>query len=210
MALNEIQNKFPNLKDFQIYINNKSPNADKVSTLDISENNNSKINSFKFSGDKSFYTAKFYTGPFNQLVNIEFACINPYLFNFENSFPLFAKKCDYIFNSLKSFKLVMNDKSNDNVRRYLDKLDLKAIKNLIDNLDKMPNLQVLIIKSICNFDEKEYMILIEKLLSSNIKNIEFVTRQEEFCEYYSKNELQNIYKNIDIEKFKKIKISKYN
>ena len=81
------------------------------------------------------------------------------------------------------------------------------IKNFIDNLDKMPNLQILQIQTLCDINKKEYMILIDKLLSSNIKKIEFEIFEGED---YSKNELKSLYKNknIDIEKFDKIKIKK--
>ena len=203
VELYDIQNKFPNLKEFQLYMNNKIYRNNRAFTLDISENNNSKINSFKFSGNKNSFTIKFYTGPFNQLVNVEFSCITPSLFNFEKSFPLFAKKCDFIFKSLKSFKLV----TNPNYSVYYEKMDSIEIKNFIDNLDKMPNLQILQIQTLCDINKKEYMILIDKLLSSNIKKIEFEIFEGED---YSKNELKSLYKNknIDIEKFDKIKIKK--
>ena len=203
VELYDIQNKFPNLKEFQLYMNNKIYRNNRAFTLDISENNNSKINSFKFSGNKNSFTIKFYTGPFNQLVNVEFSCITPSLFNFEKSFPLFAKKCDYIFKSLKSFKLVTTPNYSD----YYEEMDSIEIKNFIDNLDKMPNLQILQIQTLCDINKKEYMILIDKLLSSNIKKIEFEIFEGED---YSKNELKSLYKNknIDIEKFDKIKIKK--
>ena len=204
IILNEIQKKFPNLKKFHIYVKSNSYNYNQTSEIDISENDNCKINSFKFSGYKRNSTTTFYTVPFDKLVNIEFGCINPSLFNFEKSFPLFTNKCNYIFKSLKSFKLVTN--TTDYIPHYLDNLSINAIKNIIDNLDKMPNLETLIIKAFCSIDQKIYMNIIEKLQLSNIKNIEFGMVHGED---YSKNELQSLYKNIDIKKFEKIKIKKY-
>ena len=52
---------------------------------------------------------------------------------------------------------------------------LDFIKNLIDNLDKMPNLETFIfkVKARHNADKNTYNKLVEKLLLSNIKNIEF-------------------------------------
>jgi len=105
---------------------------------------------------------------------------------------------------LKSFKLVTN--TTDYIPHYLDNLSINAIKNIIDNLDKMPNLETLIIKAFCSIDQKIYMNIIEKLLLSNIKNIEF---EMVHGEDYSKNKLQSLYKNIDIKKIEKIKIKKY-
>ena len=204
IILNEIQKKFPNLKEFHIYVKSNSYNYNQTSEIDISENDNCKINSFKFSGYKSSSTTTFYIVPFDKLINIEFGRINPSLFNFEKSLPLFTNKCNYIFRSLKSFKLVTN--TTDYIPHYLDNFSINAIKNIIDNLDKMPYLETLIIKAFCSIDQKIYMNIIEKLLLSNIKNIEFgMVHGEE----YSKNELQSLYKNIDIKKFEKIKIKKY-
>ena len=49
IILNEIQKKFPNLKEFHIYVKSNSYNYNQTSEIDISENDNCKINSFKFS-----------------------------------------------------------------------------------------------------------------------------------------------------------------
>ena len=204
IILNGIQKKFPNLKEFQIYISNYTCNG--TTKIIISENENCKINTFKFSGNCNGYTTTFYTAPFEKLVDIEFGCIDSSFFNFDSSFPLFTKKCDYIFTSLKSFKFIAERGS---FRTHLENLSFNAIKNIIDNLDKMPNLRTIILKLDCEIDKETYKTLIEKLLLSNIKIIEFEIFN--ICgNDYSKEELQNDFKNINIKKFEKIKIKKIN
>ena len=204
IILNGIQNKFPNLKEFQIYINNNS--YFKKTKINISENNDCKINKFKFSGGNNGCTTIFYTAPFEKLIDIEFGCINSSFFNFDNSFPLFTKKCNYIFKSLQSFKFIAERNS---YRKNLDNLSLDAIKNIINNLDKMPNLRTIILKFECEIDSETYKELIEKLLLSNIKIVEFEIINIA-GDYYSKKELQKSFKNINIKKPEKIKIKKIN
>ena len=204
IILNGIQNKFPNLKEFQIYIDNNS--YFKKTKINISENNDCKINKFKFSGGNNGCTTIFYTAPFEKLIDIEFGCINSSFFNFDNSFPLFTKKCNYIFKSLQSFKFIAERNS---YRKNLDNLSLDAIKNIINNLDKMPNLRTIILKFECEIDSETYKALIEKLLLSDIKIVEFEIINIA-GDYYSKKELQKSFKNINIKKFEKIKIKKIN
>ena len=204
IILNGIQNKFPNLKEFQIYIDNNS--YFKKTKINISENNDCKIDKFKFSGGNNGCTTIFYTAPFEKLIDIEFGCINSSFFNFDNSFPLFTKKCNYIFKSLQSFKFIAERNS---YRKNLDNLSLDAIKNIINNLDKMPNLRTIILKFECEIDSETYKALIEKLLLSDIKIVEFEIINIA-GDYYSKKELQKSFKNINIKKFEKIKIKKIN
>ena len=204
IILNEIQKKFPNLREFQIYINNYS--YSETTNINIIENNDCKIDTFKFSGGNNGCTTTFYTAPFEKLIDIEFGCINSSFFNCDKSLPLFTKKCNYIFESLKSFKFIV---AKDSFRKNLDNLSFDAIKNIINNLDKMPNLRTIILKFECKIDSETFKTLIEKLLLTDIKMIEFdIVNIDE--NYYSKEELQNIFKNINIQKFEKIKIKKIN
>ena len=114
-----------------------------------------------------------------------------------------------IFESLVSFKFISNNA-----------LDLKIIKNVINNLEKMPNLKIFVFKGICEIDESTYIKMIEKLLLSNFKNIEFDLNKNDDTKgimyydtkkiryEYSEKDLNNICKGIDIKKFEKVKINK--
>ena len=206
-----LQNKFPNLKEFQIYIGNKSFYSSNENLLEINPNPNCKINKFKYSAVQNIrYTTIFYTAPYENLVDIEFGCMM-FSSNLDKSFPLFSENCKYIFESLIRFKLD-NTKVNQLQLRgkdYKKKFDIKIIKNVINNLDKMPNLKNFIFKVFSQTDEVTYKQLIEKLLSSNIKNIEFKIFGEHHKEEYSIDELKNMFKSFDIKKFESIHITKY-
>ena len=142
------------------------------------------------------------------MIDVEFGCTGP-CFNYEDSFPLFNENCNAIFESLVSFKFISKNA-----------LDLKNVRNVINNLDKMPNLKIFVFKVICEIDESTYIKLIEMLLLSNIKNIEFDLNMnddtKDIMNYdtkkiryeYSEKELNNICKGIDIKKFEKVKINK--
>ena len=134
------------------------------------------------------------------MIDVEFGCTGS-SFNYEDSFPLFNENYNAIFESLVSFKFISKNT-----------LGIRIIKNVINNLDKMPNLKIFVFKAICEIDEENYIKLIEKLLLSNIKNIEFDLNfggdTKEIKEEYFEKELNNICKGIDIKKFDKIKINK--
>ena len=199
IKLDGFQQKFPNLKEFLIYINGY--NYSGTGKLEIEQNSKCKINKFKFSGGyNNNNTISFYTSPFENLVDIEFGCLSPY-FNYKESFPLFNEKCETVFKSLKIFKFNCPIYSRGPVS------EIDYVKNLINNLDKMPNLENFIFIAYCNIDKITYDKLVEKLLLSNIKNIEFNILNSLKGEY-SKEELANIYKDIDIKKFGRIKIVK--
>jgi len=203
------QKKFPNLKEFQIYLNKEYYHSKESSKFIITQNPNCKINKFKFSGGNSGgITTIFYTVPFKNLIDVEFGCTGP-CFNYEDSFPLFNENCNVIFESLVSFKFISNNA-----------LDLKIIKNVINNLEKMPNLKIFVFKGICEIDESTYIKMIEKLLLSNFKNIEFDLNKNDDTKgimyydtkkiryEYSEKDLNNICKGINFKKFEKVKINK--
>ena len=129
--------------------------------------------------------------------------------NLDKSFPLFSENCKYIFKSLIRFKLDNTKVNQMHLRDEDYGFDIKIIKNVINNLDKMPNLKNFIFKVFSQTDEVTYKQLIEKLLSSNIKNIEFKIFDECHKEEYSIDELKNMFKSFDIKKFESINITKY-
>ena len=70
----------------------------------------------------------------------------------------------------------------------------------------------MIFKAICEIDESTYIKFKEKLLSSNIKNIEFDLNMDDDAKEtegeYSEKDLNNIGKEKNIKKFEKIIIQK--
>ena len=204
IILYSFQKKFPNLKEFEIYINDLlhvSHNNDS-SILEITPSSNCKINKFKYAGVENENSSTiFYIAPYEDLVSVEFGCMKS-SFKLEDSFPLFNEKCNSIFKSLINFKF----DTTKEIRQQKD-IDLKIIKNLINNLNKMPNLKFFIFKVRCrNMDEITYKKFIEELLLLNIKNIELSINNN--MTEYSKDELKDIYKGIDFDNFEKIIIKK--
>ena len=208
LAFNEInlyslQSKFKNLKEFQLYISNSFYSNNKSGCkLDIKQESNCQINNFKFSqGNDNDYIVKLYLAPYENLVNIEFGCMLT-SFKYEESFPLFQGKCSNIFKSLKSFKFVSS-------KIYPEEFDSRIITNIINNLDKMPNLEIFIFKAPFNIDKTLYKKFIEKLLVSKVKIIELdLNYLYHLSNCYSNEELKLLFKGINIEKFEKVLIEK--
>ena len=205
IILYSIQKKFPNLKEFQIYINEKNPLNTKISKLEINPDSNCKINKFKFSGGNNGGTTTiFNTTLFENLEDVEFACMGP-SFNYEESFPLFNKNCNIIFKSLTRFRVVIQPTVEQN--KYFN---IQILRNVINNLNKAPNLKTFIFNAPCKRDEMLCRKLIRILLSRNITNIDFnlkVIYHEYDNEYFSEQILGNICKRINITNFENIKIN---
>ena len=142
IILYNFQKKFPNLKEIRIYIVHCHYNSylDTNKIIDINENNNCKINKFKFSEECNFCsTTKFFIHSFESLVSIEFGCMHN-LYKLDESFPIFNENCKYNFKSLTKFIFI----NNKNWPKVI--VDLKIIKNIINNLNKMPNIKSFIFK----------------------------------------------------------------
>ena len=196
-----IQKKFPNLKEFQVY---HETDHSGICNLEINPDSNSKIIKIKFSecgkGDDYGYDTKFNIAPYEDLISIEFGCMET-SFKYEQCLPLFKEKCDSIFKSLKEFKFVS--------RICPGKFDLKFITNIINNIDKMPNLNRFVFIAKCKIDEVTFKKIMEKLLFSDVKNIELCLNPNvNIIREYSVIEIENLFKGIDIKKFEEIKITK--
>ena len=210
IILYNFQKKLPNLKEIQIYIVQSHYNSyqDINKIIDINENNNCKINKFKFSEESNFFsTTKFFIHSFESLVSIEFGCMHN-LYKLDESFPIFNENCKYNFKSLTKF-IFINNKSWPNVI-----VDLKIIKNIINNLNKMPNIKSFILKCRCeNITEEIYKKFIEEVLLSNIENIELDLNNYNYHDIhsedkYSENDLKDICKGINLKNLENIIIIK--
>ena len=198
-----LQEKFPNLKEIKIYINNSvyysddDGNGDKK--MDINVKSDCKINKFTIAGIHIInpINTKFIIGPYENLVDVEFGCMSS-SFKLEKSFPIFMQKCNYTFKSLINFKYDNSIEVNINI---------EVIKNIINNLNKMPNLKSFIFKGICKeINEEIYKKFIEELLLLKIKNIELNLNNN--INEYSEDELKDICKDLNLTNFEKINIKK--
>ena len=103
-----LQKKFPNLKEFHIYINAASEtfeDREESQILDLNVDPSCKITKFKYVGMRypCYYKIKLFIGPYENLTDVEFRNI-PNNSNLDKCFPLFNEKCEYTFKSLIKFK----------------------------------------------------------------------------------------------------------
>ena len=179
-----LQEKFPNLKEIKIYINNSVYYSDDDKKMDINVKSDCKINKFTIAGIHIInpINTKFIIGPYENLVDVEFGCMSS-SFKLEKSFPIFMQKCNYTFKSLINFKYDNSIEVNINI---------EVIKNIINNLNKMPNLKIFIFKGKCKeISEEIYKKFIEELLLLRIKNIELNLYNN--INEYSEDELKDIF-----------------
>ena len=76
--------------------------------------------------------------------------------------PFMHKNCKIFFKSMTSFKFKVSD------------LEYELLDNIIDNLDKMPNLKTLELKSYTSVDSIIYNKLNKKISSIGLINIDIM------------------------------------
>ena len=203
IILYSLQKKFPNLKELEIYLSSHTLFFIDINLLEINPNPNCKINKFKYSEECNMgLTTIFDIAPYEDLLDIEFGCLKN-TFQLDGVIPLFSEKCNYIFKSLIRLKF-------DISKSYMKDINfnLKILENIINNIDKMPKLKIFIFKAECEITDLIYKKIIEKLLISNIKNIELSLDPKEKEDYYSQADLQKMFKGINVTNFETIKIRK--
>ena len=201
-----LQNLFPNLKYFCVKSYNNKKNT---KILEIKENLDCKINEINIdcNGNKN---VELYCGPYEDLKGIQIYLGN-FIFDFQNSFPIFNDKRNIVFKSLIYFNLTQTtlrccDKDK------LFKFKFNTLNNIYNNIDNMPNLQEfeLNILSI-DIDDNFYENFIKKLIEKNLNLIYFsIKRNENESEdLYTYDELKLICPELNKRNFKNYKIRKY-
>ena len=186
-----LQKKFPNLKEIEIY--DHSP----IRRIDLKPNN--KIERLKYSRDPCLrmkcFNKKLIVDGFEHIKYLE-------LKNVVNiNIPIFNGISEYNFPSLRKFHL-------DN--SISGKIKLDNINNIIENTKKMPNLKSFIYKCYSIIEEKEYNNLVNKILKLKIKSIEFGINSFIRSKEYTEQELSFLYGNIELKYFENLKILKFN
>ena len=116
--------------------------------------------------------------------------------------PIFNEKCKVKFNSLKEFSLSTYDGQI---------INFDIIQNLYNNIDKMPNLKGFEIKIDSNNVEEElYIAFIKKILSLKlIRRLIFIIKKHSSRNYYTKNEIKDLFPNLNLNNYYQITIQKF-
>ena len=199
-----LQNKFPNLSSF--YFQN-SHFEDNEMDLEIKENKKSKINDIvidcRFGQNiknkiycQSYETLKYFG------IEIE------KIYDLKKVLPIFNEKCEIKFKELEKFSF-KNEKYETNI---------DVLKNIYNNIDKMPNIRQITIICFCSkMNEEFYRKIIEKILSLNLDYSEIKIRLswnelvngfEQMYSIKELNEMKKIYPKFKSLNFNKIKIHK--
>ena len=194
-----LEDKFPNLYELSIrsqHLQNFTYNGKNI--LEIEENPNCKVNIFELNL-LDFNHIKIYCCPFENLVKVGIYCHE--IKNIKSFFPIFNDKCNKIFKSLKTFSF------------SIDEVNIDIFNNLYNNLECMPNLEQFHLKIIVDIEEECYKKFIKELLPLNLYELSITLNYLDDYDYdsncYSKDEIKEMMPGIDMNKFKKIKISKY-
>jgi len=184
--LYNLLSKFPNITNLEITSKNFYDN--KLSTLDIKENPDSKINKISISGQNK--NIKIYIESFENLKYISLNFINE-IKDIEDSLPFFRNICNTEFKSLEYFEFRYMTRTSDSKTN-----NVTILNNLFNSLDKMQYLHTFILSCSTKGVKVEfYEKLIQKLLSFRLKKIEIDIQNDlnlNFCKHYTKNELQKI------------------
>ena len=201
-CLYEFQKKFPNLEHFIIEKENYDTRYNDYNDyIGLIENSKYKVKNVKIDCYKC-HDIKLYCDKYENLTNISISIKSQNTKIKNLKFPLFNDICNIVFHSLIEFELDS------------DKLDLCIVENIYKNFDKLPNLKYFYIRCITPEIDKEFhKKFIIKILSSfklNKINI-FIKKEDIFCtnlQYFTFNELKEIYPKIKQRKYKDIEIYK--
>ena len=102
---------------------------------------------------------KLYISSFENLVEFDLIMHLDKGIRIKECLPFMHKNCNIIFKSMASFKFKVFD------------LEYELLDNIIDNLDKMPNLKTLELKSYTPVEKTIYKKLNKKISSMRLINI---------------------------------------
>ena len=203
LLFSSFQNNFRKLSN--LYIKNKEEfykikgKYSKYPLFKIIENKNSNLKNINIKL-KNNLGIKIYCQPFENIESVKISFLEFSCDSLNMEFPIFTNKCYKEFKSLKSFKL-----------KFECSFNFDIFYNLNNNLYHMPNLIKFSLKIHPKKDElynykKIYKIFLNNILSmKNIKRININIFGEE---NYSKDELEQIFPDCNINKLSIVNISK--
>ena len=196
LVLYNLQKKLPNLSNLSIIVDQE--NCSNLS-LDINENSDCKVNKISIKIEEiGCENIQLYYHSFETLESISLES----KYNIDINFPIFNDNNHKIFKSLKFLKFVFSN----------EKIELKRLKILYNNINKMPNLREIIIQCLLKgIDESFYMNFIKKILylkSINKIKILIIEDDWDINESYTIKELKEIFPDVNYNKIYELFIPK--
>ena len=197
----DLQKKFPNITKLTLSQNDYNLQNSEVS-LEIRENKNSKINKLKLKNIRNKNT-KLYCQSYKDLVKVNLY-IEKEINNLKQVLPIFSDNCKIIFESLKTFRFEMEEGK---------KINFDILKNIYNNINKMPKLKKFILKFIVeDLEEEFYKKFVEKILLLKLYNVHIDIKKnfEQKKEYYLEKDFKEIFPKIKFDyHYKQIYIQKF-
>ena len=195
--------KFPNLEIFSLESDNYKEDYN-YTNIEIKEDENIKINDLTLIINSNL-NLKLNCGLLENLIKFQLS-VDGDLKDIEEILPVFNDKCQKDFKSLKTFIFSVKD-------NFKYEINMKLLEHIYNNLDKMPNLENLVlnffVKGLKN--EKEfYMKFIEKVISMKLFYINIkLFREESEQKLYSYKELKELYQDNYFQNLKQVVIMKF-
>ena len=189
--LHSLQYKFLRVNNLIIKTGNSK--FIKPTILDIRENSTSNVHEININS-KGEGNIKFYIESFENLFKVNLDLDNK-IDNIENIIPFLNDKCNRIYKLLTHFNLT-----------YYQEISLDILKNITNNIEKMPNLKELSLRLV-TFDPKgNYKKLFKRILSLNLDIVNVGIN----ILAHSKINKKNFIPNVATNNLKKLYINKNN
>ena len=189
--LYSLQYKF--LKLNKLIINNGNMKYILPINLELKENSTCNTHEIDINC-KGEGNIKLYIESFEKLFKVNFNFDN-IIKNIENVFPILNDKCTTIFELLTHFNFT-----------YYQEISPDILNNIINNIDKIPNLKEFSLRCLCLDKEGNYKKLFKKIISSNLDfvNVEIIKTES--------NSLKVLIDgpNLDTKNLKRLYINKFN
>ena len=189
--LYSLQYKFLKLNNLII----KTGNMNYILPMDLELKENSTINAHEIDINcKGEGNIKLYIESFDNLFKVNFNFDN-IIKNIEKVFPILNDNCTTIFKLLTHFNFT-----------YFQEISVDILNNIINNIDKIPNLKEFSLRCLCCDKEGNYKKLFKKIIS---RNLDFVNIEVGIPQNDNSNVLI-LRPNVDTKNVKKLYINKIN
>ena len=197
--LYNLQKKFPNSKEILLLEPDIYNSEKKEINIEFKEDKKCKVDTIEISAYFIYKNIKLFCSPFNKLKSIEIK-IKDQIKNIKDILPIFNDNCKIYFFDLEKFIFFISK----------TKISMDILKNLYNNITYIQRVRYFTLNCISeDLTEEFYIQLIKKLLALKIYKLKLIIKKnvDDEGEEYSKEELKNIYPNLD--QYEELFIQKY-